>query len=436
MNKNLREKLKMIQFNEVVARIESLEDFFETNYKIQNEKIIKAQSEYDTGLFLGNQFDKILSSIDSVKQEDIDSFNKSKIPGGKLCVGDILTFSLDRKKKAISYSIKEKFATANYDPVVAKRVLKQHEAGLDILFNSVLSNIIIIFEDYLKSVYFFFLISNPVEYFDNKTIPISSLFSYEHLIDKVINDEIDAALYDSMKCLNNILVKTGIQLDAFEKIKDEFEEIYYRRNLLVHNFGIINETYLSSISSYHSNGLKTGNKLITNYDYVIRSLSTLTKVITCLDFNIEIRTKKPKEDLFDDLDRYAFTLLSEGQYSIAKYIYLMLKSCKKVDFAYRLNSQLNYLNCKKHLGENISKELEELDVSATIDKYKIAKLCLSDEYEKVYQFLDSTYPKSFNAQEIRDWPIFIDFRKTEYYKKFVDEHNADFEIFEYAKTEE
>jgi hypothetical protein len=36
---------------------------------------------------------------------------------------------------------------------------------------------------------------------------------------------------------------------------------------------------------------------------------------------------------------------------------------------------------------------------------------------------------SFNAVSIREWPLFIDFRKAEYYEKFKEEHNSDFNEF-------
>ena len=37
---------------------------------------------------------------------------------------------------------------------------------------------------------------------------------------------------------------------------------------------------------------------------------------------------------------------------------------------------------------------------------------------------------SYNAREIRDWPIFINFRETEQYKSFREKNSADFNVQE------
>ena len=46
--------------------------------------------------------------------------------------------------------------------------------------------------------------------------------------------------------------------------------------------------------------------------------------------------------------------------------------------------------------------------------------------------LRKTYPKSFTALEIKEWPIFINFRDSKEYTVFCSEHTEDFsseEIF-------
>ena len=43
----------------------------------------------------------------------------------------------------------------------------------------------------------------------------------------------------------------------------------------------------------------------------------------------------------------------------------------------------------------------------------------------------ATYPESFKAEEIREWPIFKIFRETDYYKKFLEIHKDDFKTFSF-----
>lgn len=44
--------------------------------------------------------------------------------------------------------------------------------------------------------------------------------------------------------------------------------------------------------------------------------------------------------------------------------------------------------------------------------------------------LNDSYPNSYNAVSIKDWPIFINFRESEYYEKFVNAHQEDFLVEE------
>lgn len=68
-------------------------------------------------------------------------------------------------------------------------------------------------------------------------------------------------------------------------------------------------------------------------------------------------------------------------------------------------------------------------------KFEIAKCCLQDDFDRVYTLLSRTYPESFNATAIRDWPVFIDFRKTEQYEKFKLEHSDDFKQYLFDSNE-
>lgn len=101
------------------------------------------------------------------------------------------------------------------------------------------------------------------------------------------------------------------------------------------------------------------------------------------------------------------------------------------------SNRINYINSEKQLGhkETVVKELLGLDVSATTVDFKIAKLCLEDKNDMVYKLLKETYPSSYDAEEIREWPIFIGFRETEFYDRFAKEHADDFNLHIYAEEE-
>ena len=84
----------------------------------------------------------------------------------------------------------------------------------------------------------------------------------------------------------------------------------------------------------------------------------------------------------------------------------------------------------------VKKEIDALDVSIATEDYRIAKLCLEGKDEEVYKALSKNYPHPYSAEIIRDWPLFINFRESEYYVKFAQEHSEDFDTFIYQFREE
>ena len=54
---------------------------------------------------------------------------------------------------------------------------------------------------------------------------------------------------------------------------------------------------------------------------------------------------------------------------------------------------------------------------------------MEDKNKEVYEAISKNYPEPFTADLIRDWPLFINFRESEYYALFVKEHQEDFGSF-------
>ena len=46
--------------------------------------------------------------------------------------------------------------------------------------------------------------------------------------------------------------------------------------------------------------------------------------------------------------------------------------------------------------------------------------------KEIYLYLNKTYPNSFNAISLKEWPIFVNFRESQEYQKFCAEHSEDF----------
>ena len=303
-----------------------------------------------------------------------------------------------------------------------------------ILISSILSNIIIIFEKMLEKIYKCLLLANPKKYFENQTLLISELFfeDIKDTINKKIESEIESKMYDSLKTLTIIMTKENIVIDRYEQILEDFKEIYYRRNCYIHSSGRVNKKYIENVSSKYKKNLKQDILLHCDNQYINNALNTLTKIIFSIIFEL-IKI----QDTFDErsvtkLANYFFECLKENEYEIAKTAYLALYKCKELDSKDQKMYEINYINALKQLGnkKEATNLIEQLDVSIATDNFRIAKECLANNNKKVYDMLQQTYPDSFRALEIREWPIFLNFRESKYYQKFVNEHLTDFEIQE------
>ena len=433
ISKNLLKKLK--SFSTIIDDIDTLILFYEDSSKMIFNNINEIKKKYKIGLYIADKLDEIITDVsdDIIFEKKLKDLYDFEISNGRK-IFDIIDIFADKNENNHTYSIRYSFKSnviekekALFDPVKSKKILKSYSSELKILYTAVLESIIQLFEDFLKSCYTLLSMINPNKYFGDKNIKVSEIFKENPIVD-FISAEIENAMYDSLKCLDIVITKENLNLIRVENFRPCFEEIYFRRNIAVHNSYIVNEQYMAGIKGQKSN-VKIGDKLIPDDSYINKSIICLFKMVVSLEYEIALCIKSPK--MIKEIDKFGFRKLKEQKYDIAEYVFKLLKTNKSISYAERLDYIINYLNAKKHLGNNIKEELEKLDMTAAAECYKIAKYCLEGDNSVVLNSLRNSYPDSFSATEIREWPIFIDFRKSEEFLIFKKEHKKDFSEFDY-----
>lgn len=433
--RNRNSDLMIYELQNIMVSIESLNEYYLNSIStIQKMKLV-IEEEYKIGLLVDDGIQKALSAerIEDAKQI-IEKMNLQKLSDGKkLSDYIIVECYAEEKEPSFSYSIKEKSGIKSkyVDPQKARREYNKIDQYENILISSTLSSVIIIFEQYLARVYKGLILINPKKYFQNQKIEIASIFNknVKDIVVECVNNEVESNMFDSLKTLELISEKEGLDINRFRNIKDEFEEIYYRRNLYIHNNGVVNNIYLSNIKDKYKNGVAINTKLVTDDVYLRNAINMLYKIVGTLFYEIQVAYNSKYDKWNKALSDIAFDLLCDKNYDVAEQLYFILSSCKQFCFRDKAMYRINYINAIKQQGkkELVDKELDSLDVSIATEDYKIAKLCLQDKNEEVYNALNEHYPEPYSAELIRDWPIFIDFRRTEFYNKFVEEHAEDFE---------
>ena len=426
------------EFNNAMDEIKSLTEFYRTSKKsiTQYEREIKTKYEY--GLLLCKFFGEIINAKNEEdKNLKIEEINKKTLFADKTVKDVCEIFPVDGDIDTLKYRIKDKYRDI-INPVKAKKTLNIKKQYEKILISSVLSNIIIIFEKYLSNIYHILIIRNPKKYLQNQTIKLAEIFdqNVKEVFDEKIQQEIDSKMFDSLKAIDILTKEENIIIDKTEPILKDFQEIHYRRNSYVHSEGKAVKRYLKNVDQKFKENIKENDFLYCDEKYINNSINLLIKII--FSFTLGMLTKsKINEDNLTKISNYFFERLSSKEYELAKFGYLSLYNLKEVEMKDKTMFLINYLNALKQLKktDEFNEKIKKLDVSMATDDFKIAKECLLDNNKKVFELLKDTYPKSFDAVCIREWPIFINFRKTEFYQEFVNLHKLDFETQQLEKNE-
>lgn len=422
---NVMEHIKN-DFEMATVDLESLNSFFCETRDMLNK--IKIGFENDTAFKISKMLDEIYTVEETSKINEYieELYERDVFENYKL--RDIIEITYKEDENLIVYVMKKQFRESGFDPKKARRKMFTIHNQDTIFTRSILSNVIITFEKFLASSYESLVVLEPQKYFENKTVAISKLIN-EDLID-VINDvvkqEVESNMFDSLKTLDRIKDKSKIDVDRYIPIRDDFEEIYYRRNAYVHTNGCVNKIYLEKVNDRFIKDKKVGDKFVCDDEYLENAILMVNKIIASLHFEL-LKHNSAKSEDFNQLINFAFEVLKNNNYILAEAIYAILRKEKSFEYAHKAVFEVNYMLALKNQGKDISKLLEKFDVSMAAYDYVIAKKCLEEDYELAYKLLSREYKNYFDAEAIREWPIFAGFRNTEFYNKLIEENKEDFE---------
>lgn len=429
-------------FLNAMREIESLREFYKHSGEIVKSNRLKVERDFSEGKAISDLLASVweYESLEG-RNKRIDEINEVVIFNDvKLQEICCIEKFVSEGTKTISYSMNDKYKdNQRFLPSIAKRKYEKIQKYENILIESVLSHIVVIYEAYLEKNYRILLWENPLKHFEGQTILLADVFKddFDEKIQEKFNAEVDAKMYDSMKTTALICEKESIDLEKYEMILAQFNEVLLRRNAYIHTDGCANRKYLKNADEKYTKNVKENQRLVCDDVYINNAFVVLTKLI--FTFTLEILCKRNASiETLELISSHFFERLKDGEYVMTKYVYYALSQYRRLEFIDRTLFRINYIISLKQMGDkkSVEKELKGLDVSIATDNFKIAKECLSENYEKVFELLQETYPKSFNATHIREWPLFIDFRKTEYYERFVTMHPFDFNVQEIEQEPE
>ena len=120
----------------------------------------------------------------------------------------------------------------------------------------------------------------------------------DYIVDKKIENVIRSSFEEWVKFLKD---KMGLSMSYMTNDKDCLNEIFQRRNLFIHNKGIINRIYTANVKKEYQYEGEIGNKIILSREYLETAINLLEKNFVLLA--LELWKKREPTDK----DRGIFT---------------------------------------------------------------------------------------------------------------------------------
>jgi hypothetical protein len=246
------------------------------------------------------------------------------------------------------------------------------------------------------------------------TVPEAEKFLIDSKIEEVFRAGFDAwmeILKDEVK----------LKLPYVRPFYNELLEVYQRRNLLVHNGGIVNSIYISKVSSEICNGLMIGDKLTITSEYLENAICKLHIVFTLIAAELWKKLEPIEESRADILNAIAYRNMIQERWEVSEWLSCFIKDDENLKSRVKTVGQLNFWLSRKKRGnrELVIGEVLKADYTDKSLRYQLAVSALTDNKEEFFELLPETLrTKSLEVEELLEFPIFDEMRNTTEFEEF------------------
>ncbi len=267
---------------------------------------------------------------------------------------------------------------------------------------------------------------------------LTEMNSIEEIKNTLIDQEVTNKMYDSLLDWKNYFQKNlKLKLKAWD---DEFkliQEIMARRNLYVHNNGVVNSIYINLVKGVNKDSI--GNILSIDREYIDNAIDIIEYIGMSLIIEVWIKEcADNQEEVKAITDMIYEEYLEPSRWKMARHFYEICLQSSKILDADKILCKINCWQCYKWLGEydKVRDEVKKIDVSAFKPMYTLGILALNEDYEKFFEFYDNQ--TDIGEDQLKEWPLFMELRKSEEYMKRFPEikEKEEVEKIEYKDTED
>jgi hypothetical protein len=238
------------------------------------------------------------------------------------------------------------------------------------------------------------------------------------LIDTKIEEILRGNFESWMLLLKNEL---NLKLTYNIPIEKQLIEFYQRRNLIVHNGGIVNSIYISKVDKDLLNGIVLGEELKVEKDYLNNAISKLQLSFLLIAFEIWKSLDKEDKTRGNVLGEIIYENLLESNWELCESLSYFMKNDSRLEVTDKIVATLNNWLCRKRNGdfENVKKDLKEADYSDKKEIFQLGLFALLEDEENFFEILPAALDsQQLNIERLEKFPIFKEMRDSDLYEKF------------------
>jgi len=307
--------------------------------------------------------------------------------------------------------------------------VKKNREHIELLYRNSLISALSSVEWFFSELLHFFYDKHPESAgIQKRTMTLTELKSFGGIEDAekyLIDVKIDEILRGNFESWINLLKsELSLGLGYLNEIMDELIEVYQRRNLFVHNGGIVNSIYLAKVSEKQRKGISLNDKLTVDKGYLDNVISKLQKAFILIGAELWKKLSPEDTERGDILGDLVYENLLHSRWDICEGLcYFSLKDAQ-INPVDKVIAQINYWLCKKEKGDykSIEKEVKKADFSDKKEIFQLGLFALKGETDKILEILPIILETNqTNIERLEEFPLLREFRQTEEYLKFKKE---------------
>ena len=401
-------------------RITSLEHYYET----ESLNVIRVSEEGKSKHMLGAMIDDFLRHLARSNEQERNSEQFRKFEKRVSKHIEVLETTEDENTKKIAYRFLSEDDAKKAGNIKEERTLYYQYAEMPSIHGcSVLMMLVTRFEEFISNYLSELYIQFPHKYLDNQQLSFSEISSanIEEIKKNLVLREVDLKMRESYKEWFKIYTSHGMTCNLFEQDLSTLSEIYARRNIFVHNSGVVNPTYLLAVPNSKA---KLGEKLSVDDTYMKTAFETVYRIIFLMLIESSKLNKKNEDKYLLNIFTTLFDFMLRGKYTVCEPAYAALSKRDILNTEIKFMSQFDRWICiiaEKGLPE-IEAEIKAFDVSALSDLFKLAKELLLAEYDTANVLISKLLTSDeIPSTIVEEWPLFMWYRESEQYKKLKEQ---------------